>query len=162
MLFEIQEINGRSIHLSEERWRHISSEHPNVALEEIKMALEIPTKTVASKYNPQNIMYYYRFHKLKKTISFGCSKIFKRTWLYYYCVLCEDNTMKKKLYIHYDPEGDFLEVRFGKVTPSYYEDLGNDVFERHDEKTKKNRAYAFFNVQKRKEVQDIEVLIPEL
>ena len=71
--------------------------------------------------------------------------------------------MKQKLYIHYDPEGDFLEVRFGKATPSYYEDRGDDVFERHDEKTKKIKGYAFFNVQKRKEkeLQDIEVIIPD-
>lgn len=71
--------------------------------------------------------------------------------------------MKKKLHIHYDAEGDLLEIRFGKATPSYYEDLGNDTFERHDEKTGNIKRYAFFNVRKRKEhqPQDIEVLIPE-
>ncbi|MDP3728974.1 MAG: hypothetical protein Q8R18_06010 [bacterium] len=70
--------------------------------------------------------------------------------------------MKKRLHIHFDTEGDLLELRFGKVTPSYYEDLGNDIFERHDEKTGKIKGYAFFNVRKRKEkVRDIEVMIPE-
>ena len=65
------------------------------------------------------------------------------------------------MYIHYDPEGDYLEIRFGKPTPSYYEDLGDDRFERKDEKTGKVIGYAFFNVQKRKAIpRDIEVELP--
>lgn len=70
--------------------------------------------------------------------------------------------MTKKMFIHYDPEGDFLEVRFGKVVQSYYEDMGDDIFERRDEKTNKIIGYAFFNVQKRKQKQskDIEVELP--
>ena len=66
--------------------------------------------------------------------------------------------------IRWDASGDFLEVRFGKVTPSYYEDLGDDVFERHDETTGEIKGYAFFNVQKRKQksLQDIEVSMPSV
>ena len=68
------------------------------------------------------------------------------------------------MFIHYDAEGDFLEIRFGKPSESYYEEIGDDVFERRDEKTDDVRGYAFFNVQKRKEKQpeDIEVDIPAL
>ena len=68
------------------------------------------------------------------------------------------------MFIHYDAEGDFLEIRFGKPSESYYEEIGDDVFERRDEKTEDVRGYAFFNVQKRKEKQpeDIEVDIPAL
>jgi hypothetical protein len=69
--------------------------------------------------------------------------------------------MKQKMFIHYDPEGDFLEVRFGKPTPAYYENLGNDTFERRDESTDAVRGYAFFNVSKRtKKLRDIEVELP--
>ena len=70
--------------------------------------------------------------------------------------------MKEKMFIHYDIEGDFLEVRFGKPAPSYYEDKGNDTFERRDDKTDEVKGYAFFNVKKRKEKQpqDIEVDMP--
>ncbi len=72
--------------------------------------------------------------------------------------------MKQKMFIHYDSEGDFLEIRIGIPTQAYYKDLGNDIFERRDEKTKKVKGYAFFNVQKRKvkNQQDLEVdlLIP--
>jgi len=72
--------------------------------------------------------------------------------------------MKEKLYIHYDPEGDFLEVRFGKPTPSYYENRGDDVFERRDEQSGKVKGYAIFNIQKRKgkKPKDIAVPIPQL
>ena len=66
------------------------------------------------------------------------------------------------MFIHWDSEGDFLEIRFGKPTLSYYEDKGKDVFERRDEKTGKVKGYAFFNIQKRKEKipQDIVVDMP--
>ncbi len=68
----------------------------------------------------------------------------------------------KKMHIHWDIEGDFLEVRFGKSTKSYYEEIDSDIFERRDEKTNKVKGFAFFNVQKRKEkeVKDIAVDIP--
>lgn len=68
----------------------------------------------------------------------------------------------RKMYLHYDREGDYLEVRFGKPTLSYYEDLENDVFERRDKKTNEVKGYAIFNVQKRKEknMQDIELQLP--
>jgi len=72
--------------------------------------------------------------------------------------------MKEKMFVHYDAEGDFLEIRFGKPTESYYEDIGDDIFKRIDEKTKKVRGYAFFNVKKRQEQQpkDIEIPLSEL
>ena len=72
--------------------------------------------------------------------------------------------MKEKMFVHYDAEGDFLEIRFGKPTESYYEDIGDDIFKRIDEKNKKVRGYAFFNVKKRQEQQpkDIEIPLSEL
>ena len=42
--------------------------------------------------------------------------------------------MKNKLNIYYDEEGDFLEFRIGKPTPSVYNDIGNDIFQRIDER----------------------------
>ena len=69
----------------------------------------------------------------------------------------------KKLRIHYDPEGDCLEIRFGASTPSYYENRGNDTFIRIDEATGEVKGYAFFNVQKMKDkLRDVEVEIPLL
>ncbi len=70
----------------------------------------------------------------------------------------------KKMHIYYDDEADYLEIRFGKPTPAYYEHIGDDVFERYDERTKKVTGFAIFNVQKRKEKNakpvDIDVAIP--
>ena len=43
--------------------------------------------------------------------------------------------MNKNLSIYYDKEGDLLEIRIGKPTIGYFKDLGNDIFERIDEKT---------------------------
>lgn len=66
------------------------------------------------------------------------------------------------MFIHYDAEADFLEIRFGEPTEAYYEDIGEDTFERRDEQTGEVKGYAFFNIQKRKEKhpQDIEVPLP--
>lgn len=68
----------------------------------------------------------------------------------------------KKLNIHYDAEGDFLEIRFGEPKPSYYEYIGDDTMERRDKKTNKVFGYAFYNVKSREQKQphDIEVEIP--
>ncbi len=70
--------------------------------------------------------------------------------------------MSQKMHIHWDPEADHLEVRFGEPKQSYYEELGDDVFEQRDEETNKVIGYAFFNVQKRKKQvpQDIVVDLP--
>lgn len=69
------------------------------------------------------------------------------------------------MFIHYDPEGDYLEVRFSEPTPSYFEDTGNDIFVRHDRKTNEVMGYAIFNVKKRtlmKQHKDIEVDLPSI
>lgn len=70
--------------------------------------------------------------------------------------------MNKKMHIHWDAQADYLELRFGAATESYYEEIKADVFERRDEKTNKVVGYAFFNVQKRKDCipQDIVVDLP--
>ena len=67
------------------------------------------------------------------------------------------------MHIHYDAEGDFIEIRFGKPKPSYYEYVGDDTFERRDKKTNKVFGYAFHNVKKREEKQPhyIEVSLPQ-
>ncbi len=73
--------------------------------------------------------------------------------------------MKKKMSIHYDPEGDYLEVRFGEPTPAYFDSVGSDIFARIDRKTKDIRGYAIFNVKKReveKQHKDIEVELPAI
>lgn len=69
-----------------------------------------------------------------------------------------------KLHIHYDAEGDYLEIRFGQAKRSYDEYIGNDTFERRDRQTDGVFGYAFYNVTKRqeKEPSDIAVPLPKL
>ncbi len=66
LIFEVNDRTGRIIRLTIESWRHIAQEHPAVQnIEEIKDALINPTAIKPSKYNPQNVRYYYRFNKEK-------------------------------------------------------------------------------------------------
>lgn len=64
---------------------------------------------------------------------------------------------KEKTYISYDEEGDLLEIRMGKPTISYMEDLGNDIFQRIDEKTGKTKGFTIINFKKRSEKKAIEI-----
>lgn len=69
--------------------------------------------------------------------------------------------MKNKLHIYYDQEGDFLELRIGKPTPSVYNGIGNDIFQRIDEKTGEIKGFAVFNFKKRTDkLKEIEVPMP--
>ena len=49
-IFEVEDKSDRKIHLSDERWKHLNQEHPEVApyLEDIKETLKNPLKTVLS------------------------------------------------------------------------------------------------------------------
>ncbi len=53
------------------------------------------------------------------------------------------------MYIHYDDEGDYLEIRVGKPKEGYFNEIGNDMFERVDEKTGKIIGLGIFNFKKR-------------
>ncbi|MBS3176720.1 hypothetical protein J4457_05810 [Candidatus Woesearchaeota archaeon] len=56
---------------------------------------------------------------------------------------------KKNLHVWYDKESDFLEFRMRKTVKGYYKPLGNECFERVDEKTGKVVGLAIFNFTKR-------------
>ena len=68
---------------------------------------------------------------------------------------------KDKLNVYYDEEGDFLELRIGKPAPSTYNNIGNDIFQRIDEKTGEIKGFAIFNFKRRTEkLKGIEVPLP--
>lgn len=70
--------------------------------------------------------------------------------------------MNQKMHIYYDAEADYLEIRFGEPTESYYDKIGADTYVRIDEKTREKKGYAIFNVQKgTTPIKTIEVEIPE-
>ncbi len=68
--------------------------------------------------------------------------------------------MKGNLNIHYDEEGDLLEIQIGKPTLSYYEEIKDGVFERIDEKTKEVKGFAVFSFRKRIRQKEINVPLP--
>ncbi|MEK6947618.1 MAG: hypothetical protein AABX19_00085 [Nanoarchaeota archaeon] len=65
----------------------------------------------------------------------------------------------KKLTLHYDEEGDYLEVTIGKIRKGYFKKVKNDYFERIDEKTGNVVGYTIFNFTKKKEFNEIELPI---
>ena len=164
-IFEIRDKANKKIRLTVEKQKHIAAEHPDITnIEEIKDTIINPLIVKQSKYDPKSVRWHYSFNKNRKRYILVAAKVFKWGWLYNHCILYEEHKMTQKMFIHYDKEGDFLEVRFGQPTASYYENLGDDLFERRDEKTEQVKGYAIFNIQKRKEskIKDIEVELPML
>lgn len=69
--------------------------------------------------------------------------------------------MKEELSVYYDEEGDLLELRIGKPTVGYFKDLGNDIFQRIDDKTGEIRGFSILNFKKRTEkLKPVEVYLP--
>ena len=69
--------------------------------------------------------------------------------------------MKKKLYVYYDEEGDFLEINMGKYTKGYFRDIGPGLIERVDEKTGKITGFGILSFKKRiAKSKEIEVDLP--
>jgi len=69
--------------------------------------------------------------------------------------------MKKQLRVHYDEEGDFLEIAAGTPTKCYAEEIQPGIFVRIDEKTKKVKSIGILSFKKRtKQVNDINLNIP--
>lgn len=63
-IFNITDKSGRKIRLTKERWQHITQEHPGITNpEELKETLTNPLKITPSKYNTDNVCYYYRYNK---------------------------------------------------------------------------------------------------
>ena len=76
MLFEVVDKNGKKIRLTQTGWSHIQIEHPEVSIQEIKSALEYPTKITTSIYD-NKVKWYYRFNKALGEYN-GFSKVLKR------------------------------------------------------------------------------------
>lgn len=69
--------------------------------------------------------------------------------------------MKKQLRVHYDEEGDFLEIASGIPTRCYAEEVQPGVFVRRDEKTKKVKSIGILSFKKRThKLKDVEISLP--
>ena len=70
---------------------------------------------------------------------------------------------QKKLEIYYDAEADILEVNIGESLPCYFDEVDDDIFEAHDEKTDELKGYKIFNFLKRggfKDLKKIRIMLP--
>ena len=74
-IFEIIDKSKRKIRLPAERWKHIQAEHSQISdIEELKQALANPLKITPSKYDPEQVCYYYRYNKNNKKYLFVAVK----------------------------------------------------------------------------------------
>ncbi len=69
--------------------------------------------------------------------------------------------MKQNLEIYYDIGDDRLEIQIGERTECYFDEIEDDLFEGHDEKTGELKSYIIFNFIRRGGIKGIkEVKIP--
>ena len=69
--------------------------------------------------------------------------------------------MKGPMNVHYDEEGDFLEISIGKPTKCYAEEVKPGIFLRIDEKTKEVKSVGIISFKKRaKDIKDIKLKLP--
>ena len=65
------------------------------------------------------------------------------------------------MHIHYDEEGDYIEIFIAKPRANYGEDLDNDITIFKDQKTDEILGLGILNFkQKSKNIKDIEVNLP--
>jgi len=70
-IFEVEDKSGRKVHLSDERWKHLNQEHPEVApyLEDIKETLKNPLKITTYEYD-ENVKYYHKYFKERESAKY--------------------------------------------------------------------------------------------
>ncbi|MBI4439914.1 DUF2283 domain-containing protein [Candidatus Woesearchaeota archaeon] len=69
--------------------------------------------------------------------------------------------MKGPMRLHYDEEGDFLEISIGKPTKCYASEIEPGVFLRIDEKTNEVRSVGVIGFKKRsRKIEDIKLDLP--
>ena len=70
-IFEVEDKSGKKIHLSDERWKHLNQEHPEVApyLEEIKETIKNPVKITTYEFD-ENVKYYYKYFKEREAAKY--------------------------------------------------------------------------------------------
>ena len=84
------------------------------------------------------------------------------TDLYYqHTLLQTQDKMKGQISIHYDEEGDFLEIMFGEPRSDYGDHLSEDIVLFKDQETNEILGVGIFNFKKRaKNLKDILAELP--
>lgn len=70
--------------------------------------------------------------------------------------------MNKEIELTYDTETDLLEIFIGEPTPSFYNEIDDDLFEGRDKKTNELTGYKVFNLSKRKQgwMKSVKIRLP--
>jgi len=68
--------------------------------------------------------------------------------------------MTKNLEVFYDKEGDILEITIGAPSPCIFDEIEDDLFEAHDEKTDELKGYKILNFSKRAVMENIKLKLP--
>jgi len=69
--------------------------------------------------------------------------------------------MVNEMDIHYDEEGDYLEITMGDISNCYFDNLGNGIFRIVDKETKEIKGLAIFSFKARtKNLNDIKLSLP--
>ncbi len=69
--------------------------------------------------------------------------------------------MEQGMNIHYDEEGDFLEITNGNIDNCYFDNLGNGLFKIVDKNTNEIRGIAIFNFKTQTQnLEDIKLSLP--
>ena len=69
--------------------------------------------------------------------------------------------MGNEMNIYYDEEGDFLEITSGDISNSYFDNVGNGIFEIVDNGTKDVKGVAIFSFKVRtKKLEEIKLSLP--
>ena len=67
----------------------------------------------------------------------------------------------KNLELYYDAEADILEIMLGVPTPSFFDEIEDDLFEGRDIKTKELKGFKVFNfLKKSHNIRDIRLFLP--
>lgn len=69
--------------------------------------------------------------------------------------------MQDNMNIHYDEEGDFLEITSGDISNCYFDNLGNGIFKIIDKNTKEVKGVAIFSFKTRTaNLEEIKLSLP--
>jgi len=67
---------------------------------------------------------------------------------------------EKNLELFYDTEDDILEIFLGEPSECYFDEIEDDLFEGHDEKTGELKGYKIFNFLRRGGMRNVKILLP--
>jgi hypothetical protein len=135
----VRDCFGASVRLTDERLAHIL-EHVEMAgmADGLERVLQTPSEVRRSRSDDDVRLFYEFYAETRVGGKWPCVVVFTGRRFYHYRLpdgfgKSRGDSMAEKVKIWFDPEGDFLEVRFSDV-PGFMRETANDaLMERVDE-----------------------------